>query len=136
MPEILLRQTGKESYRAETSRGSVKFGGEDPGPMTTVAASLAGCFAMSITDTLEAMRQNLANLEIRLSYERQKDEPKTFDKFNMHLTLRGEELSPAKIEKAIHICEETYCPVSVILTRSGTKIRTTYVIEDSKAARV
>jgi putative redox protein len=134
MPEIFLKQTGKESYRAETPRGLVQFGGESPGPMTTVAASLAGCFAMSVTDALETMRQKPSDLEIRLSFERNKEEPNTFESFNMHLTFRGEGLSPAKLEKAIRICEESYCPVSVILRRSGAQIKTTYVIEEKKIA--
>jgi len=134
MPEVFLKQTGKESYRAETPSGLVQFGGQNPGPMSTVAASLAGCFAMSVTDALEAMRQNVSDLRIRLSFERRKEEPTTFDSFNMHLTFRGQGLSPAKLEKAIRICEETYCPVSVILKRSGAQIKTTYVIEETKIA--
>ncbi len=129
MPELFLKQTSKESYQAETPGGIVKFGGDSPGPMTTVAASLAGCFAMAVTDTLEAMRQKLSDLEIRLAFQRNKDEPTTFDTIDMHLTFRGEELSPTKLERAIRICEETYCPVTVILRRSGAQIRTTYVIE-------
>ena len=132
MPEIFLKQTGKQSYLATTPSGVVKFGDENPGPMSTVAASLAGCFAMSVTDALETMRQKIADLEISLSFERKKEEPRTFDAFNMHLVFRGEGLSPAKLEKAIHLCEETYCPVSVILRRSGAQIRTTYVIEEKK----
>jgi putative redox protein len=134
MPEVFLKQTGKESYRAETPSGLVQFGGQSPGPMNTVAASLAGCFAMSVTDALKTMRQNLSDLEIRLSFERRKEEPTTFDSFKMHLTFRGQGLSPAKLEKAIRICEETYCPVSVILKRSGAQIKTTYVIEETKIA--
>ena len=132
MPEIFLKQTGKESYQATTPSGVVKFGDENPGPMSTVAASLAGCFAISVTDALETMRQKIADLEIRLSFERKKEEPKTFDEFNMHLIFRGEGLSPAKLEKAIHLCGETYCPVSVILRRSGAQIRTTYAVEEMK----
>ena len=134
MPEVFLKQTGKESYQATTQSGTVKFGGENPGPMGTVAASFAGCFAMSVTDVLETMRQKIADLEIRLSFERKKNEPRTFDAFNMHLIFRGEGLSPAKLEKAIYLCEETYCPVSVILRRSGAQIRTTYAIEEKKIA--
>src|SRR5690348_2346190 len=132
MPELFLKQTSKESYQVETPGGIVKFGGDSPGPVTTVAASLAGCFAMAVADTLEAMRQKLSDLEIRLSFQRKKDEPKTFEIIDMHLTLRGEELSPAKMERAIRICEESYCPVTVMLRRSGAQIRTTYVIEEKK----
>ena len=127
-----MKQTGKEFYQATTPSGIVKFGGENPGPMSTVAASLAGCFAMSVTDALETMREKIADVEIRLSFERRKEEPTTFDSFSMHLIFRGEGLSPAKLEKAIHLCEETYCPVSVILRRSGAQIRTTYAVEGKK----
>lgn len=132
MPEIFLKQTGKESYQATAPSGVVNFGGENPGPMSTVAASFAGCFAMSVTDALVTMRQKIDDLEIRLSFERKKEEPRTFDAFNMHLIFRGEGLSRAKLEKAIHLCEETYCPVSVILRRSGAQIRTTYAVEERK----
>ena len=44
---------------------------------------------MSVTDALETMRQKIADVEIRLSFERRKEEPTTFDSFNMHLIFRG-----------------------------------------------
>jgi putative redox protein len=132
MPELVLKRTTSESYRAETPSGAVSFGGGSPRPMDTVAASLAACLAMSISQTLGVMRQKLDDIEIRLSFERKEEEPKIFEYFNIHLILRGEALSPAKVEKALHMAEETYCPVSVILGLSGAQMRTTFAIENKK----
>ena len=131
MPEVHLKKIGDSSYEAETPSGSVKFGGTNAGPMDTVAASLAGCLAISLTKTLTVMRQSLHDLEIRMTFERKKEEPKIFDHFNIHFTFRGDDLSPAKIEKAIHMAEESVCPVSVILELSGAQMRTTFMIENT-----
>ena len=98
--------------------------------MDTVAASLGACLAISISKTLGVMRQKLDDIEIRLSFERKEEEPKIFEYFNIHLILRGEALSPAQVEKALHMSEESVCPVSVILGLSGAQMRTTFAIEN------
>jgi len=130
MPELVLKKTGHGSYRAETPSGTITFGGGSPSPMDTVAASLGACLAISISQTLGVMRQKLDDIEIRLSFERKEEEPKLFEYFNIHLILHGENLSPAKVEKALHMSEESYCPVSVILGLSGAQMRTTFAIEN------
>src|SRR5438445_12606107 len=104
--------------------------------MDTVAASLGACLAISISKTLGVMRQKLDDIEIRLSFERNEEEPKIFEYFNIHLILRGEALSPAKVEKAIHMSEESICPVSVILGLSGATMRTTFAIENNTGSEV
>ena len=131
MPEVLLKQIGKDEYHIETPGGIVKFGEGKPGPMITTAAALAGCLAMSVSETLKVMREKVHGIEIRMSYEREKEEPKVFDHFNIHLIVRGEALSSAKIEKALHVSEEKTCPVSIMMQRAGTKVKTTFAIEET-----
>ena len=134
MPEVLLKQIGKDEYQINTPGGTVRFGEGKPGPMITTAAALAGCLAMSVSETLEVMRQKVHGIEIRMTYERKKDEPKIFDQFNIHMILRGEALSPAKIEKALHLSEEKTCPMSVMMQRAGAKVKTTFAIEETTPA--
>lgn len=131
MPKILLKQIGKDEYQIETPGGTVKFADGIPGPMMTTAASLAGCLAMSVSETLEVMRQKVHGIEIRMSYERKKEEPKVFDKFSIHMIVRGEGLSPVKIEKALHLSEEKTCPVSITMQRAGAEVKTTFAIEET-----
>jgi putative redox protein len=130
LPEILLKQTGKGSYQVETPSGIVKFGNGSPYPMTTAAAALAGCLAITVSDTLKVMRQKLDNIEIRMSYERENEEPKIFKHFKVHLVLHGENLSHEKVEKAVHLSEEKTCPMSVMMRLVGAKIETTFSIEE------
>ena len=130
MPEVSLKKTGDGTYQVDTPSGTVKFGGTSPGPMDTVAAALAGCLAISLTKALGVMRQKLDDIEIRLSFERNEEEPKIFEHFNINFIFRGENLSPPKLEKAIHMSEETICPVSSILSLSGAQMRTTFAVEN------
>ena len=109
----------------------VRFGEGKPGPMITTAAALAGCLAMSVSETLKIMREKVHGIEIRMTYERKKEEPKIFDKFNIHMIIRGEALSPAKIEKALHLSEEKTCPVSIMMQRAGAEVKTTFSIEET-----
>ena len=126
-----MKQTGKGEYELETPGGIVRFGEGKPSPMITTAASLAGCLAMSVSETLKVMREKVHGIEIRMTYEREKEEPKVFEQFNIHLILRGEDLSPAKVEKALHISEEKTCPVSIMMQRAGAKVKTTFAIEET-----
>ena len=131
LPEVLLKQIGKDEYRIETPGGIVKFGEGTPGPMMTTAAALAGCLAMSVSETLEVMRQKVHGIKMRMSYERKKEEPKIFDQFNIHLIIRGESLSSTKIEKAVHLAEEKTCPMSVMMRHVGAEMKTTFAIEET-----
>ena len=130
MPEVLLKQIGKDEYEIETPGGFVRFGEDKPGPMNTTAAALVGCLAMSISETLEVMRQKIHGIDIRMSFEREKEEPRIFDRFNIHMTIRGEGLSTAKVEKAIQLSEEKTCPMSVMMRRAGVEVKTTFTIEE------
>ena len=131
MPEVLLKQIGNDEYQIETPGGVVRFGEGKPGPMITTAAALAGCLAMSVSETLKVMREKLHGIEIRMTYERKQEEPKVFDEFNIHMIVRGEALSPAKVQKALHVSEEKTCPVSIMMQRAGAKVKTTFSIEET-----
>ena len=126
-----MKQIGKDEYQIDTPGGMIRFGEGKPGPMITTAAALAGCLAMSVSETLKVMRQKVHGIEIRMTYERKKEEPKVFEQFNIHMIVRGEALSPAKIEKALHISEEKTCPVSIMMQRAGAEVRTTFAIEET-----
>ena len=128
MPEITLKQVSTESYEAHTPGGIVKFGDGSPGPMTTTAAALAGCLAMSVMETLEVMRQKVDHIELKTTFERKEEEPKIFKHFKIHITFRGENLSHAKIEKALHLSEEKTCPMSVMMRLVGAKVETTFTV--------
>ena len=134
MPEILLKQIGKDEYQVDTPGGMIRFGEGKPGPMITTAAALAGCLAMSVSETLEVMRQKVHGIEVRMTYERKKEEPKVFEQFSIHMIVRGEGLSPAKIEKALRVSEEKTCPVSIMIQRAGAQVKTTFAIEETTPA--
>ncbi len=108
------------------------FFGTSPNPMETVAAALGACMAMSLSQALKAMRERLDEVELQLSYEERTEEPRVFDYFNIHIVFRGDGLSPPKLEKALTLTEETYCPVSVMLESAGVELRTTFSIEQKK----
>ena len=129
-----MKQIGKDEYQIDTPGGMIRFGGGKPGPMITTAAALAGCLAMSVSETLKVMRQKVHGIEIRISYERKKEEPKVFEQFNIYMIVRGETLSQAKIEKALHLSEEKTCPVSIMMQRAGADVKTTFAIEEATPA--
>jgi putative redox protein len=130
LPEVLLKQTAKEEYQVATPGGVIRFGEGCPGPMTTTAAAFVGCFAMAVSDVLAVMRQKVQGIEMRISFERKKEEPTIFHQFKIHIIFRGEDLSSAKIEKAIRLSEEKTCPMSVMMQRVGAEVKTTSSIEE------
>ena len=126
---VVVKRTAGPSYVGETLSGTVRFEGSDASPMDTLAASLGGCLAITISSILQTMRQPLNDIEVRLTYEKQEERPRVFVHFKVDLVLRGEKLSHERVERAVQLAEEIYCPVSVMLQRAGVKIDTSFTLE-------
>ncbi len=111
---------------------SIQHGGrgKGPTPMELVLTALGGCTGMDIVNILGRMGVELSNLEMELHGERDDKPPMVFRKIDINYTIKGKDVSQAKVRRAIDLSKNKYCSVSAILTKT-CDIRYTYEIIDS-----
>ena len=117
---------------------SVKFdapishGGEETAlsPMENVLASLAACSSFHVLRILKKMRQNVTGYTVEASAQRREESPpRVFTKIHLKYVIRGENIDPEAVEKAIAISEEKYCSVGGMLKKAA-EITSSYEILD------
>lgn len=131
MPEakkIVLDWKGSSRLEARNEKGvsvsfdaSKEYGGEETAllPMETLLASLAACSSFDVLKILKKKRQKVTGYSVEATAERREDPPpKVFTKIHMKYTVKGKNIAPEAVERAIKLSEEKYCSVSAMLRNS------------------
>lgn len=109
---------------------SPDIGGTGQGmrPMQMLLAAMGGCSAIDIINILKKQRQDLKDMKITVTGEREKDAvPSLYQSVHAHFRFYGN-LDPDKVERAINLSIEKYCSVSRTLENAGAKITTSFEI--------
>jgi putative redox protein len=107
---------------------SPDIGGENLGmrPMQMLLAAMGGCSAIDIISILKKQRQDLKDLKVTITGEREKDAvPSLYTEIHAHFRLFGK-LDSDKAEKAVSLSVEKYCSVARTLEKTA---RITYTFE-------
>ena len=118
-----LLMVGKsDSGHTITMDGPPESGGENLGvrPMEMLLLGVAGCTMIDIVTTLKKMRQDLSHLETKINAERATDHPKVFTDIHIQFVVKGKDLDPKKVDKAITLSAEKYCSASIMLGKTAT----------------
>ena len=62
--------------------------------------------------------------------ERATEVPKVFTKIHVHYIVKGKDLAPAKVERAVNMTAEKYCSVSIMLAASAEITHDFEIIEE------
>ena len=114
-------------YQFDVSGGAEKIGG---GPMEFLLAGLAGCTAVDMVLILQKQRQEVVGIEVEAQGIRADDHPKVYTDVALTYVVRGKNIDPQAVERAMTLSEEKYCSASAMFSRSGAMITTTYRIEE------
>jgi putative redox protein len=109
---------------------SPDIGGTNQGmrPMQMMLAAMGGCSAIDIINILRKQRQDLKDMKITVTGERQKDVvPALYETVHAHYRFFGN-LDREKVEKAINLSIEKYCSVSRTMEEAGARITYTFEI--------
>ena len=101
--------------------GSPEIGGHGRGmrPMQTLLAALGSCSAIDLISILRKQREELKDIKITVTGERQKDiTPSLYTEIHAHYKLFGN-LDPDKAQKAVSLAVEKYCSVAKILEKTA-----------------
>jgi putative redox protein len=90
-----------------------------PRPMETVLAGTGGCTAYDVVLILQRGRHDVRGCSVKLTAERADADPKVFTKIHMHFTVKGDDVPPAAVERAIAMSHEKYCSASIMLAKTA-----------------
>ena len=101
--------------------GAPESGGRNIGfrPMEMMLMGLGGCTAFDVVMILEKSREKVTACEVSLEAERAEEDPKVFTKVKMIYHLKGENLKPAAVERAIKLSSEKYCSASKMFEKTA-----------------
>jgi putative redox protein len=132
----------KTNYQLEArnEKGlSVKFdapkehGGEETAlsPMENVLASLAACSSFHVLRIVKKMRQEISDYSVEAIAERREEPPpRVFTKIHLKYIVKGKNINPERVMRAIQLSEEKYCSVGGML-KETVEITSSYEIFDT-----
>ena len=126
------------AFMAETGTGHIlnmdgapEAGGRNLAarPMELMLAGAGGCTAFDVVLILQRSRQNIIACEVSLQAERAETDPKVFTKINLHFTVKGKDLDPSKVERAINLSHDKYCSATAMLANTAEITHTFEVVQ-------
>lgn len=126
----MLAETG--SGHTLVMDGAVEGGGHNLAarPMELLLAGTGGCSAYDVVLILRRGKQDIRGCDVKLTAERADSDPKVFTRIHFHFTVRGRDLKPAQVERAIGLSHEKYCSASVMLGKTAAMTHSFEIIDD------
>jgi putative redox protein len=111
------------------------YKGEGTGarPLEVFLEAMAACTAMDVVSVLEKKRQRFSALDIEVTAQQREDEfPKIYTDIALVYVVRGTNVDPAAVARAIELSADKYCSVKGMLGPQ-VNVTTSYRIEDDAA---
>jgi putative redox protein len=83
---------------------------------------LGGCTSYDVVTILRKSRQDVRGCTAELDAERADTEPKVFTRIHVHFKVRGHNLDPARVARAVSLSADKYCSASIMLGRGGVDV--------------
>ena len=100
-----------------------------PSPMELVLIGTGGCSAYDVVSILEKGRQKIEDVVVELDADRAETDPKVFTRIHMHFIVRGRDLDPKKVDRAIALSVEKYCSASAMMAKTAALTHDFEVVE-------
>ena len=140
--ECTIRWMGTEagmSFVAETGSGHAvvmdgapEAGGRNLGlrPMEMVLAGTGGCTAFDVVLILKKGRHAVSGCTVSLKAKRADSDPKIFTHIHFHYTVKGKQLKPEAVVRAIELSKEKYCSASIMIGKTAEITHDFEIIEE------
>jgi putative redox protein len=121
-----------ESNHAVLMDGSPASGGRNlgPRPMEMLLIGTGGCTSFDVISILKKSRQAVSDCYVELDAERAETDPKVFTKIHMHFVVKGKDIKPEIVEKAIKLSAGKYCSASIMLGQTAVITHDFEVIQE------
>jgi len=125
-----LEAVNEDGCKIETD-GAPKIGGSNKGmrPMQLLLAAAGSCSSIDIILILKKQKQNLKDLEVEVTAEREQDKvPALFKNIHIHFKFFGR-VADEKAKRAVNLSVEKYCSVVKILEKTASVSSSYQIIE-------
>ena len=101
--------------------GAPEAGGRNLGvrPIEMLLLGLGGCSSFDVVMILKKSRQKINDCEVLLEAERAAEDPKVFTRIHLHFIVKGHNLAPEKVGRAVKLSAEKYCSASMMLGKTA-----------------
>lgn len=99
-------------------------------PTDALLLSLAGCMAIDTVSFLQKMKVEISSFKLDIQADRNPTPPQYFKAIEIILHIKGKNLSPKKVDRAVSLSQEKYCSVYNSL-RKDMDIKARYVLEEA-----
>ncbi len=109
--------------------GVAEHGGLESGtrPMEALLLSLGGCTGMDVISVLLKKRQQVTGFRVNVKGIRAEEHPRRYVRIELEYVVRGRNVSPQAVERAIELSQTKYCGVTASL---NSEIVHAYRIEE------
>jgi putative redox protein len=116
-------------YEATDSKGNqISLGGDNPSPSELLLIGAAGCMGMDVVSVLQKKRQAVTGVEVQVTGHQPDNYPKPFQIVELAFTVRGENVDPRAVERAIALSRDKYCIVGQTL-QQAVELKTSFTVE-------
>jgi len=131
---ISARWTGENlNFVGQTPKGhEVEMGKGLVSPSQLMLMGVAGCTGMDVVSILQKKRQKIEDVEVQVIAHNNDEYPKPYHTIELKFIVKGQDLDPKAVERAIHLSHDKYCVVGQTL-ENETKITTSFEIEEPVA---
>jgi putative redox protein len=128
------RWTGEKIYFTgiDQKGNEIALGGKDFSPSHLVLLGLAGCTGMDVVSILQKKRQDIQDVEIQIIGHNPDQYPKPFTNIEVKYIVKGNNLDPNAVSRAIDLSESKYCVVSQSL-QEKVNVTTSFEIKEPEA---
>ncbi len=126
-----VAETG--SGHAVVMDGAPEAGGRNIGlrPMEMVLAGTGGCSAFDVVLILKRGRHQVSACDVSLQAERADSDPKVFTRIHLHYRVKGKNLKPDAVARAIALSKEKYCSASIMIGKTAEITSDFEIIDES-----
>jgi putative redox protein len=78
---------------------------------------------------LQKSRQDVTDCQVELTAERAGENPKVFTRIHMHFIVKGRNLKPEVVERAIKLSAEKYCSATIMLAKTAEMTHDFEIVE-------
>ena len=113
--------------------GAPEAGGRNlgPRPMEMLLAGTAGCSAFDVVLILKKGRQAVTACDVSLSGDRAESDPKVFTQIHFHYRVKGRQLKPESVARAIELSKDKYCSASIMMSKTAKITYDFEIIEEA-----
>jgi putative redox protein len=117
------------------AEGTVGGVGAGPQPHRLLLLAMASCTAMDVISILGKKRQQVSGLNVAVQGSRAEQHPKVYTQIDVLYRVRGNNVDPQAVERAIELSKTRYCPVIGMLGKVA-EVTTRYEIEEETEPRL